>query len=400
MKFFSLLNNLDARSLNLVIMGMAVLAIITIVVSLRRRAEKALANLRESEERYRLLIINSRDMIASLRPDGVFDYVSPTAHSLTGYDAKDLVGSNWYHYIHPEERELCQEKVRSVVLEGKSALTLEHRFCRKEGAYLWLETVIQPVLDLNRKILRFQNSSRDVSERKRIEQMKDDFMSTVSHELRTPLTVIKGAISNLKDGVMGALTEKQAHVVETTSRNVDRLARLIHDLLDLSRLESRKSRVNRCQVRFDELIREICHNFSTMANDRRILLDPDIPAQLPSCYADPDLMTQVLTNLVHNALRFAKEKVVMQCRVMERYLRVGVFDDGPGILLEDQKLLFSKFEQLVRPTAGAGYKGTGLGLAICKEIIDEHKGKIWVESTPGQGAKFYFSVLLDLRSQV
>lgn len=389
---------MNSFPINLLITAAAMLAIVIIVITLKRRAEKALANLRESEERYRLLVINSHEMIASHRPDGVYEFVSPTAKTLTGYASEELVGKSWYDFFHPDERSLLCERVNEVALQKKHSLTLDHQFCQKGGGYIWMETAVQPILDVNKKVVRLQNSSRDISERKRIEQVKDDFINTVSHELRTPLTIIKGSISNLKDGVVGPLTEKQAHVVETTSRNVDRLGKIVTNLLDLARLESGKGKINRKQISAATIILEAVGNFQEVARARSLLLQTDLSPTLPIFYADPDLIAQVLTNLLNNALRFAKQRVTVKAMATELSMQVGVLDDGPGIPELDQKLLFSKYEQLYRPTGG-GYKGTGLGLAICKEIIDEHQGKIWVESAPGQGAKFFFSVPLDLRSR-
>lgn len=256
-----------------------------------------------------------------------------------------------------------------------------------------LEAVRQGAQDY---LVKFQVDGRMIArvilyaiERKRLQQVKDEFVSTVSHELRTPLAIIKGAITNLKAGILGPLEERQRQVVEMTARNVDRLSRLINDLLDLSRLESGKARINRRGVNFTALIEEVLHGFQETAKDKAIVLEKEI-GSIPHLSIDPDMITQVLTNLLSNALRFAKSRVTVRAAVEPSGVRVTVRDDGPGIREEEMEKLFNKFEQIGRPVGGAGYKGTGLGLAISKRILELHQGQIWAESRPGEGAEFHF----------
>ncbi len=234
----------------------------------------------------------------------------------------------------------------------------------------------------------------DVTERKTLEQQKDEFISNLSHELRSPLTIIKGAIWNLKDGVMGKLTDKQTKLVETTSRHIDNLSRLIENVLEVSRLQSGKATIHRRRVNLLHLIEEVVSDYHLIAKEKYIQLREELPKELPSAYVDGDAVTQVLHNLLNNALRFARKKIwiTAQPSLVKGFLQVGVLDDGLGIAKEDQGRLFNKFEQLQRPSGAAGYKGTGLGLSICKEIVAHHQGKIWVESELGEGAQFYFTL--------
>ena len=229
-------------------------------------------------------------------------------------------------------------------------------------------------------------------ERRRLEKIKDEFISTVSHELRTPLSVVKAAVANLRDGIVGEMSPDQKKVIAMTSRNIDRLGRIINDLLDLSRLESGKARINLHSVQEVSLIHDTIHGFHQEASQHKIRLLEEVPKNLPDVYADPDMVIQVLNNLFHNAIRFAKTKVLITAKEIDSGIQVSVVDDGPGIPKDKLGDLFKKFVQLDRPMGGAGYKGTGLGLAISKEIIDLHHGKIWVESSKGQGTAFHFTL--------
>lgn len=238
-----------------------------------------------------------------------------------------------------------------------------------------------------------QRVIRYAVERKKLDQLKDDFVSTVSHEFRTPLSIVKGALENLEDGVGGNLTEKQEKSVSMARRNIERLSRLISDLLDLSRLESGRAKISVHVVDVGSLLDRVVENFRIPAQEGHVELLTEISKNLPPVRVDLDMLEQVLTNLISNALRFARKQVILCVKeVSGEGVQFSVTDDGLGISPEDQKRLFGKFEQIQRPQGGSGYKGTGLGLAICKRIIDHQGGKIWVESTVGQGTTFHFLV--------
>lgn len=251
----------------------------------------------------------------------------------------------------------------------------------------------------------------EIVERKRLDRLKDEFVSTVSHEIRTPLAIVKGAIKNLKDGILGTVPDKQVRVIEIADRNIDRLERIIRDLLDLSRLESGKTRINRHWIKLTELVSEMVQNFQMQAKERHITLHTELPPKISDLYLDGDMVAQVMTNLLSNAIRFAKGHVIVKVETLPlealpalglvdetpeglekkgETVQVSVVDDGPGIPSEAAEKLFNKFEQLHRPVGGAGYKGTGLGLAICREIVQLHHGIIWAENLPEQGAAFHF----------
>lgn len=242
-------------------------------------------------------------------------------------------------------------------------------------------------------IERLQNSLRsEIEERKKMDILKDEFISTVSHELRTPLAIVKSAIENLRDGIAGELNEKQVRTVQIAARNLDRLTTIINDLLDLSRLESGKMVLNRHRVSLNSVVQELFQGYQMQARAKNTRLIADIPQGIADVYVDPDLLMQILNNLMNNALRYTKTKIVVKAQSEDKYIRVSIEDDGEGISAEDLPKLFGKFQQINRPTGGAGYKGTGLGLAICREIIHQHEGKIWAESDLGHGTRFLFTL--------
>lgn len=247
-------------------------------------------------------------------------------------------------------------------------------------------------------IKRVAQLTAEIRESNQMEKLKDEFLSIVSHEMRTPLTIVKGAVCNLRDGIVGELTEAQNKVLDTTTRNVDRLARIINDLLDLSRLDSGKAKVRKKKLNLNALLEEVVQNFKNIAEEKSIPIEIDCSQSLPVVFADEDMIHQVLTNLIQNAIRYAKSKILIQGTFQAQkgkdksQVVICIKDDGQGIPKDKIQLLFNKFEQVNRPAGGSGYKGTGLGLAICKQIMDLHQGQIWAESDEGQGAQFFFTL--------
>jgi signal transduction histidine kinase len=241
---------------------------------------------------------------------------------------------------------------------------------------------------------------RDVTEMRRLElvreevkqrmmavDLKTEFMNTISHELRNPLTTVKTAIQSLRDGLVGPMTPAQLRFVDLAHRNVDRQIRIINNVLDIARFQSGRARLDLRRVDLGVSIDELMQGYAIAHRGPK--LEAAVPAGVPEIRADSDLVTQVLANLIDNALRYARERVQVKVAPTPEGVQLSVIDDGPGMAESQAAKLFSKFVQVTRAPGSGGYKGTGLGLAICKEIMAAHGGKIWVESAPGKGARFH-----------
>ncbi|MFA5334571.1 MAG: HAMP domain-containing sensor histidine kinase, partial [Candidatus Omnitrophota bacterium] len=223
-------------------------------------------------------------------------------------------------------------------------------------------------------------------------RIKADFTSMVSHELWTPLTAIKEGIALVIDGTTGELNKDQKEFLNIAKRNVDRLARLINDVLDLQKLESGKLTFNFEPEDINEVVREVYDTMVTIAKDKGLNIALVLSEGLPKIVFDRDKITQVLTNLVNNAVKLTdRGGITLITEIKDNTLRVTVKDTGPGIREEDIPRLFRRFEQLEKGTERKT-GGTGLGLAISKEIVERHGGKIWAESTYGEGASFIFNL--------
>lgn len=235
-----------------------------------------------------------------------------------------------------------------------------------------------------------QRLEREVAERRRAEGLKDEFVSTVSHELRTPLAITKEGIDLLIDGIPGAINDKQRGVLTTAKGNVDRLARIINDLLDISKIEAGKMDLEKTRVDLVGVAAEAVEAVRPLAEQKGLTLSTEFPTGGIDVLADADRIMQVLTNLVANAVKFTQDgSITVSVRREQEGVRCAVRDTGDGIAEEDLPKLFGKFIQIGR-THGAGQKGTGLGLAIAKNIVELHRGQVQVESRLHKGSTFSF----------
>ena len=233
---------------------------------------------------------------------------------------------------------------------------------------------------------------RDITKEKEIDKMKTEFISTVSHELRTPLTTIREAVSQVLDGILGKTTKEQKDFLSVCLGDIDRLRRIINNLLDISKIEAGKVEIKRGMVDIVVLSKEVIANFTPRAREKNLEIKEVLPQETIEVYVDRDKVIQVFTNLIGNALKFTKEgHIEISIADKEEIVECSVSDTGLGISKEDLLRVFSKFQQFGR-VDGPGEKGTGLGLSIAKGIVEMHKGKIWVESELDKGSKFTFTL--------
>jgi signal transduction histidine kinase len=222
------------------------------------------------------------------------------------------------------------------------------------------------------------------------DRTKSEFVSILAHELRGPMATIKGFGEVLRDRWSSVEESQRSRYLEIVNKEIDRLARLVTDLLDASRMEAGTLRYDMEPVDVAEMVENILVVHSSLGAAHN--LENEIPDRLPEAIGDKDRIRQVLLNLLTNATRYAPEgtTITIGADLSDGELRFWVADEGIGIAPEDQALVFSKFVMLSKP--GWVKKGTGLGLFITKKIVEAHGGRIWVESGPGEGSTFYFTL--------
>jgi len=222
-----------------------------------------------------------------------------------------------------------------------------------------------------------------------LDRMKSEFVAVVSHEVRTPLTAIKGTLEILNDDEYFEMAESQRELLEICSTNVERLEALINDILDFSKLESSTLSTNFTKVRVGPLLQSVVVNLGNLAERKSIPIEVELDEDLPSVMADELRISQVVGNLLSNAIKFSPEsgRIRVSARRDGEGIRFEIQDSGIGIAADNLPKLFTRFRQLDSSTTrSAG--GTGLGLTISKGIVEEHRGRIWVESEFGQGSTF------------
>ena len=230
-------------------------------------------------------------------------------------------------------------------------------------------------------------------------EAKSQFISMASHELRTPLTSIKEGIRLVLQGKSSQLDDKQKKFLGLAQRNVDRLARLINNILDFQKLDSGKIDFNIQDNDANEVVREVKETMATLANDEKLSLITELDESLPIVKFDRDEIMQVLINLVSNAIKFTDQGGVTITSAREgNTIRISVQDTGPGIKNEDLPRLFHEFEQLT-DVGNRKPAGSGLGLVISKKIIERHSGNIWAESEYGKGTTFHFVLPVEERRE-
>ncbi len=235
---------------------------------------------------------------------------------------------------------------------------------------------------------------------KALDNMKSNFISNVSHELRSPLTSIKESVSLLLDEVNGSLNADQKKFLEIAKRNIERLSRLIDDLLDLAKIESGKTDMRRLFINIVTIAEDAVSSFKVLAGNKKITLGIRVNPSVIKVWADPDKLTQALSNLIDNAIKYSPKDSSVMVEVIDKrdVVEVSILDNGIGISEENINRLFDKFNRLEDAIQNR-VKGTGLGLAITKELIQLHGGEISVESKPGEGSRFYFTLPKDLRKR-
>lgn len=277
------------------------------------------------------------------------------------------------------------------VLAGEE-VTFENELTAQDGQPRTLNVTYIPDVGLQGQVKGFFALTSDISDRKAIERMKDEFISVVSHELRTPLTSMHSALKILSTGRLGLLSQDGQQMLEIADENTERLVRLVNSVLDLQRIESGDVTMEKRLCDADGLIVQAIEAMQPMAQQQGVALVLSQPSAL-QIWADADYMLQALTNLLSNAIKFSQagRQVSITVEAQSEQTLFCIRDQGPGIPAEKLESIFERFQQV--DSSDARRKGgTGLGLTICREIIEQHGGHIWAESQLGQGSSFFFTV--------
>ena len=352
-----------------------------------------------TEERYKNLLDQANDMIFLLDEKIRFVEMNGKFEEILGYNREDWIGRLMYDLISSNDRDAAIKYCWETLKGGTPRFDL--RAVHAKGRIIYLALANSPVMDSDGNITGIMGIARDISESKKIEELQNKFVSHVSHELRTPLTAMREFMALLIDGIPGELNEEQAEYCNRVRVNIDRLTRIIENLLLISSVDEGKIFLEKQLVDIKDLINQVGDTLKITAGKKKIKIKTISENNPPRIYADPDRIVQVLTNLVYNSIKFTPEggEITIGIRDSEDKIILSVKDNGIGIKPEDQERIFDRFQQ-IRGRQSFGTHGTGLGLAISRDIVRLHRGEIWVESEEGVGSTFTVSLPKALAPRV
>jgi PAS domain S-box-containing protein len=366
----------------------------------QRRKEAAV---KASEDKYRSLVNNLKLGVfrSTLGNEGRYLEVNPAMEQITGYSREELLTIKIADlYVNAEVR--ARQNAESEV--SNSTLIREHKLRKKDGSIIDVSTMVTTVRDDSRITLYVDGVIEDITERKQaasralemetlkqLNKARSELLANVSHELRTPLASIKGNIETLIEDDVKWSREQQLDFLNSANQEADHLTGLIKELLDMSRIDSGKLKLEKADYSPQEIFSSIAERLNALTVHHKLI--QIIPPNLPRINVDKVRIGEVITNLVENATKFSPEgsPITLKTQTDLDKLIISVEDAGEGISKEEQGKLFNRFYQAERVVSGKT-QGTGLGLAISKGIIEAHGGTIQVESKTGKGSTFSFSI--------
>lgn len=345
----------------------------------------------ESEARFKLLADSMPQFVWTANREGNINYFNQAVYDYSGLTTPQVRKGGWLEIVHPDERKRSIQLWKKAISTGKD-FTMEHRFRRYDGQYKWQLSRAVPLRDEAGNIQLWIGTSTDIQNMKLQEQHKDFFISMASHELKTPITSMKGYVQILQSMYENDEDDFLKKSLERIHTQIEKLISIIADLLDVSKIRSGSLTFQKQDFDINNLINEIIEELSVIYPLHKIIFTPEKNLKV---FADRDRVGQVLINLITNAIKYSPKNgdIIISSRVNQKSVMISVKDEGIGIEKNYQRKIFERFYR-VEGKSEKTFPGFGIGLFIASEIVRRHKGSIGVESEPGKGARFYFSLPL------
>ena len=371
--------------------GMLISALSNSLHTALYRAEIQKRNLKDSEERFGLLVKGVQDYaIYMLDPDGFIVSWNEGAERIKGYKSEEVINKHFSIFYPAEDVENGKpwDNLDKARMEGR--IEDEGWRIRRDGTKFWANDTFTALFDDQGNLRGFSKVTRDRTEARQLDERKDEFISIASHELKTPLTTLKGFTQILESQYKKHGDEKALTYLNKMDEQIERLNRLVGELLNVSRIQSGKLELQREEVDIDSLVTEVAKDMQHSTDRHKIEVSANTGKTLN---VDKYRLSQVIVNLTNNAMRYSPQgkKIIVKCESKGSSIEISVKDFGVGIPKEQQKRIFERFFQASN-LRKEGLGGLGLGLYISYEIVKAHTGKMWVKSTVGKGTTFYFSL--------
>ncbi|MCX5678037.1 MAG: PAS domain-containing sensor histidine kinase [Candidatus Omnitrophica bacterium] len=324
---------------------------------------------------------------------GHFVIFNSKIEEITGYKMEEAnAQKDFLSLLHPgaDERRKAFERLGEVAKKGR-IYEAESTITAKDGTVKTLLISTSLIHHMGREM--FLSVYRDISKYKKFNELKDDFIDMVSHELRTPLSIIREGINIILDEIPGKINDQQAKILISAKDSIERLKRILNNLLDLSKIESDKTAIKKEVMDIAALMKNVLLSFGPRMREKGLEAKMDLPESEIKIYADKDMMTQVMTNLIDNAIKFTNNGFIkVSAKELKEGFECSVSDSGIGIADENLPKIFGKFQQFGHGNIVTREKGTGLGLLIAKKFVDMQGGNIRVESRLGKGTEVIFAL--------
>ncbi len=376
------------------------------LVSEKRQAEEAL---RRSEQRFSQVAASTGDWTWEVDPEGRYLYSSGAVKDILGYTPQEILGKYFYELFHPEDRETIKAQAFETFHKREPIAKLVNRNLHKDGHTVILETSGFPLIDENGELLGYRGADRDITERvqaqkvlqkahqelaaqiqelARANEEMQSFIYSISHDLRMPLVAVQGFANLLKEEYGDDLKGEAEHYLSAILQSTGKMSDLIEDLLQLSRVGRMDTEPE--EVALESLLEAITTELEVKVPKRK--LNFRIKEPLPETYCNRKRLYQVFSNLLGNAVKFTRDmpeaKIEVGVRKQGSKREFYVRDNGPGIDPQYHQEIFKVFRRL----HGSAYEGSGMGLTFAKKIVESWGGNLRLESKPGKGATFYFTV--------
>jgi len=363
----------------------------SLVANLEGRVSARTSQLRDAMQRIAAIIETAQDAFIAVGPDGYITDWNPAAEHMFGWTREEAVGKSYIEMLVPQ-RFRAQQEAALAAARGSDAPDFGRRvqrtLIRRNGEELTVEASIsRPANGL------FCVFLHDISERRQVEEMKNEFIATVSHELRTPMTSIRASLSMLVEGGAGELPPDVQHLVNIAYQSSERLVRLVNDVLDIEKIEAGKMEFRSDELEIAPLLDEAIDAVRGSAAQRPVAVERTGSGRGLRVRGDHDRLVQLLVNLLSNAIKYSPQynSVTLDCSAVPAGVRLSVSDNGPGIPEAFQARVFAKFAQA--DSSDTRLKGgTGLGLAICRAIAEQHGGIIGFDTEEGRGTTFHVTL--------
>jgi PAS domain S-box-containing protein len=359
---------------------------------------------KEFNRRWRSVLDNIQMIVVELNKDGNVEYINPFFEKIAEFTPSEVLGKHWVTCFVPSDSSLSVETVFQEILQENAHEYYINSIVTKSGEHRligWRNCVMR---NNKGESIGMVSIGEDITEQARLERMKSEFVSIVSHELKTPLTTIQASLSLLDGKFIDPASAEGEESISIATEGVDRLARLVDDILDLERLRSGKLTMLKTNCNTQNIIEGAIAQTKELVKQTEI--DIKVPRESFSCFADSDRLIQVLTNLISNAIKFSPHQSMIDLSIEPKnpdpnheidakpYLLFAIRDRGRGIPPQNLQSIFERFQQ-VDASDSREKGGTGLGLAISRDIVEQHGGKIWAESVLGEGTTFFFTIPIE-----